>query len=151
MAPAGAASRGSACPFETEKAANDALVDVLGEVRSGTHTSDRNTRLGEYLDRWLGWREPELKPWTLESYREAFELYWKPALGHLRLADPRESNIRDVHAAMRKLNTPAEDADRSELLRRLAAVRATVPHLPGSVSSRRRCPRSGSSGSRRRW
>ena len=32
---------------------------------------------------------------------------------------------------MRKINTPAEQGDRSELLRRLAAVRATVPHLPG--------------------
>ena len=32
---------------------------------------------------------------------------------------------------MRKLNTPAEDGDRSEMLRRLAAARATVPHLPG--------------------
>jgi integrase len=31
---------------------------------------------------------------------------------------------------MRKLNT-AEDGDRSELLRRLAAARATIPHLPG--------------------
>ena len=31
---------------------------------------------------------------------------------------------------MRKLNTPAEQDDRSEMLRRLAAVRATVPHLP---------------------
>jgi hypothetical protein len=31
---------------------------------------------------------------------------------------------------MRKLNRPAEDGDRSELLLRLAAARATVPHLP---------------------
>ncbi|HYB17688.1 MAG TPA: site-specific integrase [Streptosporangiaceae bacterium] len=31
---------------------------------------------------------------------------------------------------MRKLNTPAEAEDRSELMRRLAAARATVPHLP---------------------
>ncbi|HUY52659.1 MAG TPA: site-specific integrase [Streptosporangiaceae bacterium] len=106
-------------------------MDVLGQVAAGTHTSDRNTRLGEYLDRWLGWREPELKPRTLESYREAFELYWKPALGHVRLADLCESHIRDVHAAMRKINTPAEAGDKSELLRRLLAVRATVPHLPG--------------------
>jgi integrase len=96
------------------------------------HVDDRKTTLADWLDQWLNWRKPELKPRTLESYREAFELYWKPALGHLRLADLRESHIRDTHAAMRKLNTPAEDGDRSELLRRLAGARATVPRLPGT-------------------
>ena len=49
----------------------------------------------------------------------------------MRLADLRENHIRDTHAAMRKINTPAEEDDHSELLRRLAATRATVKHLPG--------------------
>jgi integrase len=118
-------------PFATEKAAKGALVEALGEIRDGRTISDRNTKLGEYLDRWMGWREAELKPRTRDSYREAFDLYWKPAIGHIRLADLRENHIRDVHAAMRKLNTPAEDGDHSELVRRLAAARATIPHLPG--------------------
>src|SRR5215831_1124892 len=112
-------------PFATEKAAKTALVEALGHVAAGTHASDRSTRLAEYLARWLTWREAEVKPSTLESYREAFDLYWKPALGHLRLGDLRESHIRDVHAAMRKLNTPAEADDLSEMLRRLAAARGT--------------------------
>jgi integrase len=112
-------------PFDTERAAKAALVEALGQVEAGTHASDRNTKLSEYLDRWLTWREAEVKPSTLESYREAFSLYWKPALGHLRLADLRESHVRDVHAAMRKLNTPAEAEDHSEMLRRLAGARGT--------------------------
>jgi len=119
-------------PFSTEKEAKAAVVTALGKVDAGVHVDDRRTTLADWLDRWLSWREPELKPRTLESYREAFILYWKPALGHLRLADLREHHIRDVHAAMRKLNTPGEDGDRSELLRRLAAARATAPHLPGT-------------------
>jgi len=57
-------------------------------------------------------------------------LYWIRALGHARLADLREQHILDAHKAMRKLNRPAENGDKSELLRRLAAARATVPHLP---------------------
>lgn len=112
-------------PFTTERAAKAAVVEALGEVQAGRHASDRNTRLSEYLDRWLTWREAEVKPSTLESYREAFSLYWKPAIGRLRLADIRESHVRDVHAAMRKLNTPAEAEGRSEMLRRLAAARGT--------------------------
>lgn len=118
-------------PFGTEKAAKDALVSALSEVQACTWTSDRSTTLADYLDQWMRWREAELKPRTRETYREAFALYWKPAIGHVRLADLREDHIRDTHAAMRKLNTPAEDGDRSELLRLLAATRATLPHLPG--------------------
>jgi integrase len=110
-------------PFRTRDEAKTALVEALGPA--GGHAADRNTRLSEYLDRWLGWRETEVKPSTLESYAEAFALYWKPALGHLRLADIRDSHVRDVHAAMRKLNTLAEAGDLSEMLRRLAAARGT--------------------------
>ena len=54
-----------------------------------------------------------------------------PALGHVRLAQLREQHVLDTHKAMRKLNTPTEADDKSEMLRRLAAARATIPHLPG--------------------
>ncbi|MGH3304894.1 MAG: hypothetical protein ACRDOK_25145 [Streptosporangiaceae bacterium] len=47
-------------------------------------------KLGDYTDRWLSW-QTDLKPRTRESYAEAFELYWKPALGHVRLCDLTES------------------------------------------------------------
>jgi integrase len=117
-------------PCDTEKAAKEALVETLGQVRDRTYASDRNMRVGDYLDRWLSW-QTDLKPRTMESYSEAFELYWKPAIGHMRLADLAESDIRDTHREMRKLNRPAEAGDRSEKLRRLAGARATVPHLPG--------------------
>jgi integrase len=117
-------------PFGTQSEAKDALTEALGEVKKGTHATDRRTTLAEYLDRWLSW-QTGLKPRTREAYREAFELYWKPALGHVRLADLRKEHIKNTHAAMAKLNTAAEAGDRSELLRRLAQARATIPHLPG--------------------
>ena len=63
-------------------------------------------------------------PSTLASYREAAELYLRPALGHLRLTDLRDHHFRDLAAAMRKINRPEADADRSDLLRRLLAARA---------------------------
>jgi Phage integrase, N-terminal SAM-like domain len=112
-------------PWATRGEAKAALVEALGQVTAGTHPADRTTRLGEYLDKWLAWHETEVKPSTLTSYREAFSLYWKPALGHVKLGDLRESDIRDTLAAMRRLNTPEEPIDRSDLLRRLAAARGT--------------------------
>ena len=117
-------------PFATEREAKAALVDVLGDMRSGTHSDDRQTTLAEYLARWLDKQRLARKARTFESYADACRLYWTPALGHVRLAQLREQHILDAHKAMRKLNTPAEQDDRSEMLRRLAAVRATVPHLP---------------------
>ncbi len=118
-------------PFSTEREAKDALTDVLGDIRSGVHADDRQTTLAEYLTRWLEGQQLARKRRTYESYAETCRLYWIPAIGHVRLAQLREQHVLDTHKAMRKLNTPAEQGDRSELLRRLAAARATVPHLPG--------------------
>jgi integrase len=112
-------------PFRTEREAKEALTEALSLAGSGRQAADRNTRVAEYLTRWLSWHEAEVKPSTLASYAEAFRLYWIPAIGHLRLADLREEHIRDTHAAMAKLNTPDEAGDRSDLMRRLVQARGT--------------------------
>jgi integrase len=124
-------------PFRTRKEAELAVAEAIGDIAAGKDHSDRKTTLGQWLPRWLGWHEHEIKPRTVESYREIFDRYWIPALGHVRVADLREPHIRDVQAALRKINTPAEAEDRSELMRRLGAVRATARHLPGVRLSRR--------------
>ena len=79
-------------PYATERACTDALLDALGKIRSGRHADARRTKFGEYLDRRLRWwgSEADIKPSTLASYREAIELYFKPALGHERLVDLRD-------------------------------------------------------------
>ena len=114
-------------PYPTERDCTNALLDEIGKIRSGRHVDDRRTKFGEYLDRRLRWWESEadIKPSTLASYREAIELYFKPALGHERLVDLRDHHFRDLATAMRKINTPAADNDVSDLLRRLLAARAT--------------------------
>ena len=118
-------------PCDTEKAAKEALIEVLGQVQDRTYATDRNMRVGDYLTRWLGW-QTDLKPRTRESYAEAFDLYWwpaswaRPAVRSHRVDDPRHAR-RDAQA-----EHACEAGDKSELLRRLAAVRATAPHLPGT-------------------
>ena len=112
-------------PFGTEAEAKEALADAVGDIRSGVHIDDRQTTLAAYLARWLEGQQLARKRRTYESYADAVRLYWAPALGHVRLAQLREGHVLDAHKAMRKLNTPAEAGDRSEMLRRLAAARAT--------------------------
>lgn len=111
----------------TRKECLEALVAALGQVHAGTHVDDRRTKFGDHLDRRLRWweSEREIKPSTLASYREAADLYLRPALGHVRLVDLRDHHFRDLAAAMRKVNRPEADADGSDLLRRLLAARAT--------------------------
>ena len=75
--------------------------------------------------------KPGLKPRTWASYEEAVRLYFRPGIGHIRLADLRDHHIRAVYAAMRKINRPGADVGNDEMLRRLTGARRTIPHLPG--------------------
>jgi integrase len=113
-------------PYRTKEECKHALVEALGRVGQGAHVEDRRTTFGDYLARRLRWweAEAELKPSTLASYREAIELYFRPGLGHVRLADLRDSHFRDLYAAMRLINRPGQDAEHGELLRRLLAARS---------------------------
>jgi integrase len=110
----------------TKKECTEALVAAIGHVQAGRPADDRRTRYADHLDRRIRWweSEREIKPSTLISYREAADLYLRPALGHVRLTDLRDHHFRDLAAAMRLINRPEADADGSDLLRRLLAARA---------------------------
>lgn len=117
-------------PYDTERDCKAALAKVLGTAGNIKALDERKTTLGEYLDRRYGWRKSEaetgegLKKTTLDSEREAIDLYLKPGLGHVKLIDLSDEHIRELYAAMRKLNRPEENEERTELLRRLQAARA---------------------------
>jgi len=113
-------------PYATERECKEQLLDVLGRIGQGGHVDDRRTTFGEYLTRRLRWwaSEAELKPSTLASYREAAELYFRPGLGHVRLADLRDHHFRDLYAAMRLINRPGQAAEKGDLLRRLLKARS---------------------------
>lgn len=110
----------------TKKECTEALVAAVGQVHAGRPVDDRRTKYADHLERRLRWweSEREIKPSTLGSYREAIELYLKPAFAHVKVADLRAGDFRDLAAAMRKINRPEADTDRSDLLRRLLAARA---------------------------
>ena len=111
----------------TKKECTEALVAAVGQVHAGRPADDRRTTYAAHLERRLNWweSEREIKPSTLASYREAAGLYLLPALGHMKLADLRDHHFRDLAAAMRRINRPEAGTDRSDLMRRLLAARAT--------------------------
>ncbi|MFH9938556.1 tyrosine-type recombinase/integrase [Streptomyces murinus] len=117
-------------PFDTERECKAELGKVLGTAAQPKAHDERNTTLGEYLERRYAWRKSEaetgegLAKTTLESERETIDLYGKPGLGHIKIVDLTDEHFRELYAAMRKINRPEEQGDKSEILRRLKEVRA---------------------------
>lgn len=118
-------------PYTTETECKKELAKVLGTAANPKAHDERKTTLGQYLERRYTWRTSEaetgegLKKSTLDSEREAIDLYLSPGLGHLKVVDLSDEHIRELYAAMRKINRPDEREEHTEVLRRLQEVRAT--------------------------
>jgi integrase len=128
--PGGTRTRPRLGPFNTEKQAKKELGKAIGTDSPRVASQDRRIKVGKYLDRWHSDRvsaaqnrDDGLAPSTLAAEAEAIELYFKPGLGHIPLAELQNQQIRDLYAAMRQINRPNED--RSDLLRALLKARAS--------------------------
>lgn len=117
-------------PYATETECKKELAKVLGTAASPKAHDERATTFGAYLERRYAWRVSEaetgegLAKSTLEAEREAIDLYGKPGLGHIKVVDLTDEHFREMYSAMRKINRPEEQGDRTEMLRRLKEVRA---------------------------
>jgi len=112
-------------PFDTRKQAEEELADALARVGGGGAAPDRSVRLGAYLDGYLAGKV-NLKDRTLATDAEAFALYWKPALGHMRLVDVRARHVAEVIAEMMRIGQTS--GRRSEMLRRMLDARHADVH-----------------------
>jgi len=109
-------------PFESRRDAEAAMVAVLDQVHKGTHIErDRGLTFAQYLDDWMAGKLA-LKASTRTSYEHHIELYLKPGLGHVRLADLRDTDFEELYAAMRLIGRPGPGKP-SAMLTRLLAVR----------------------------
>ena len=111
-------------PFPTQKAAEEELAATLARLGGGAQVPDRSLLTGAYLDAYIKGKL-NLKPRTLATNREIINLYWKPALGYLRLVDLRDHHVAEAVREMMKINRPLPDGERpSEMLRRMLDARA---------------------------
>ncbi len=111
-------------PFLTEKAALDDQAATLARLGGGGHVQDRSLLTSTYLTGYAAGKI-DVKPSTRAAIVEAIELYWKPAIGHLRLVDVRDHHIAEAIREMGTINRPLPEGERpSEMLRRMLAVRA---------------------------
>lgn len=108
-------------PFDTEREARQAAEHMSANTRTYGYADDRKLTLGEHLDDMVEHHWSRKAHTTYTRAKLAIELYFKPGLGHIRVADLTEQHILDLYAAMRKINR--DEAAPSDLLRRLLAVR----------------------------
>jgi hypothetical protein len=82
------------------------MAAVLDRINKGTHVeSDRGLTFSRYLDEWLAGKL-KLKPSTRTGYSHHIELYFRPGLGHMRLADLRDTDFEELYAAIRQIGRP---------------------------------------------
>lgn len=110
-------------PFPTEKAAAEDQAVTLARLAGGGHVQDRQLRVGKFLADYVAGKL-DLRPSSQAAIREAVNLYWIPALGHLRLVELRDYHVSEAIRAMMAINQDAPDHKPSEVLRRLLAARA---------------------------
>ncbi|WP_433145289.1 hypothetical protein ACQPZ8_01830 [Actinomadura nitritigenes] len=92
-----------------------------------------------YLQRMGEVKSGGLAKTTMDSEREAIDLYLKPGLDHIKLVNLRDSDISDLYAAMRLINRPDVEVPvrLSELMRRLTEARAVRNQGTGRAWSTR--------------
>jgi len=84
-------------PF-TEQEAQEALKDVLAEIRVGVYVEPSGMTFGGLLDRWLAHISGRVGPNTYDNYELAARVHLKPALGHMALTDLRPLHLQDLYA-----------------------------------------------------
>ena len=85
--------------FRTEREAEDALVDLLGQRKLGLTIDPDLTPTADYLDSWLDGRIGKLAPLSVTQYRSVIRNHVRGSgLGDLPLGKVRRAHIR-THAA----------------------------------------------------
>jgi hypothetical protein len=119
-------------PFRTKDEAEAELAKALADVGEGGTAPDRSVKIGDYLDAYLEGKR-NLKPRSKETDGEAFRLYRKPAIGHMRLVDVRDRHVSMTVTAMELINQPVpQNAKREvvEMLRPMVEARADDERRP---------------------
>lgn len=130
-------------PYPTAREAQDALDDLIADIRKGTFAQDDRTPLGDYLRAWLKVHATTLKPSTAHGYGAVIDRY-TPPIGAVPLADLRPSHLNALYAGMTKrglsphtvrtvhvvIRRALADAVREGTMTRNVAEAASLPRVP---------------------
>ncbi len=99
---------------KTQAEVREKLEEAKQQLRSGTYVETKET-VGEYLDKWLKEKTPQLKARTADDYKYSLDKYVKPRIGRVRLA---KLNPLSIQTMLREV-AEAVSADRANKCRRI--------------------------------
>jgi len=79
------------------------LTQILNEINRGTFVEPTKMTLANWMDTWLkDYKEPSVKPKTLDSYSQVISCYIAPAIGHVLLKDLRPDHVQSMLNGLKK-------------------------------------------------
>jgi len=88
--------------FPTQKSAQKALTEFLGQLDSGIQLgSDRQT-VADYLEAWIDTysKTADVKPGTIRQHRINIDTYLKPRIGNLKLSELKPARVARLVAEL---------------------------------------------------
>ena len=85
---------------DTKDEADGILVDRMYEIKHKKYIKRDNSTFGEYLDKWLKFRQSKLAPKTYASYHNEIERHIKPVLGTVPLQDLEAMHLQEYYYKM---------------------------------------------------
>ncbi|MGH2787212.1 MAG: tyrosine-type recombinase/integrase [Actinomycetota bacterium] len=86
--------------FPTRKAAQEALVEILGRLKTGNYVTPKKLTFGEYLESWLSGLKSQVRPSTWESYERNVRIHVKPRLGHIYVQQLTPTALTSCYAEL---------------------------------------------------
>jgi integrase len=86
--------------FPTKRAAEDALTEFLGRLRTGDYVDAGRKTVGEFLEEWLAASAAALRPSTVAGYEHVLNNWVIPRIGHIRLSQLGPMHVSDLHASL---------------------------------------------------
>lgn len=86
---------------ETKREAERWIRETLFKAERGLLPAEAaRVTVAQFLDRWLEAKAAQVRPKTLEQYRDFVRLHLKPALGRLRLSELRPDHLQGLYSQM---------------------------------------------------
>lgn len=86
----------------TQKEVREKMQAVAVEVNENTYQEPTKLSLAEWLDMWITDYLVDIKPRTLNSYKTTIRVHIKPALGAIKLAALKSTEIQKFYNELRK-------------------------------------------------
>jgi integrase len=84
----------------TRRQAETALANLIADV-DRQHTRSHAGSVGELLDEWIEWIEPDRSKYTIREHRRSIDKTIKPCLGSIRVDRLTASHLDDFYRSLR--------------------------------------------------